>query len=59
MVKTRKISEALNANTVVISTSGKETNALHMEKHALRVEKLTILQQSVPRIHEEEAFSEI
>ena len=32
------------ANTVAINTSGKGTNALHMEKHALRVEKPTILQ---------------
>lgn len=43
----------LNANTAVISMSGKETNVLHMEKHAcIRVEKPAILEQSVPRTRE-------
>ena len=37
--------------TVVISTRWKEINVLHKEKHALRVEKPTILQQSVLRFH--------
>ena len=42
----------LNANTAVINMSGKETNVLHMEKHAIRVEKPAILEQSVPRTRE-------
>ena len=45
MVKIQKASQASNANTVVTSTSGNGTNALHTEKHALRVKKPTILQQ--------------
>ena len=39
--KSRDPKDQLSAEC--ISTSGKGTNALHMEKHALRVEKPTIL----------------